>query len=375
MGGIRRTERIWITKASDLHRLVFDLAHLRNLVLLFTHHYHKPYGVRVTPPSILYSLLADKLYARTPKNKAKMRRIRKILENVARNEKLVELLSQLREQKRRIDNAPLVQYILRQVWRDFRSYFSLLKRWMKNPNSLNGKPRPPMPRKLRNLHHFTIEFNRNTFVQDGRTIRLRLRTRENIGFTLKLSREHKVSSVRLRYYLGQFYADVVYEHTPRRPAIVGNHAAAIDLNLDNLPVIVSTKPLLPSLIIDGKEVKAFNQWFNKLKSKYQSEHDIILNEIKRLRGEGANAPEELLARERELRRRLRMLYVYRKKRLDDLFHKLSRGLAEFLYHAGHGVLVIGKGALEAEKKLQTKLEDCREVRPDTIPQTNWDAEV
>ncbi|HDN74152.1 MAG TPA: hypothetical protein ENG16_03920 [Archaeoglobus sp.] len=173
--------------------------------------------------------------------------------------------------------------------------------------------------------------------------------------TVEMSRERDVSSVRLVYYLGQFYIDVVYEKEQRAPLLVGNHAAACDLNLDNLMVIVSTNPIVPSIIVDGRGIKSFNQWFNKNKSELQSKHDIILNEIKELRDKGKEIPDELLAKERELRGRLRALWAYRKRRLDDWFHKITRWLTEFLYRTGHDVFVIGTGVLEAKRNCSERL--------------------
>jgi len=339
-----RIERVWIrANTAELRKLVFDLAHFRNLVLLFIHRYHQLFGTWITSASVLYTLLA-KPNARSTRNPKKMQRIREILER-AKGE-LWEFLEKAIEVKQRV-GCKFVRQVIRQISKDFSNYFKALDEYKKNPEKFTGVPKPPKPRKLRNIRKFTVEFTKDMFTVQGRKVTLKLPSDE---VTITMSKELEVTSIRLIYYLDQFYVDIVYDTGEQStPLIMGNFIAAIDPNLDNLLAIVSTNPSLPSIIIDGRELKAFNQWFNKMKSKYQSEHDRILNEIKRLREEGVDVPEELLAREHELRRKLRALWAYRKKRLDDYFHKLSKDLAEFLYRTGHKMLVIGKGALEAKR--------------------------
>ena len=344
----KRIERVWIkANTVELRKLVFDLAHLRNLLLMFILRYRELYDGYIVNSGILYTSLAEKPNARSKPEK--LRRVGEIISNVGRDERLSGILELLRKQKGKIDNNCLVQQVIRQVCRDFQNYFKALKAYAKDPDKFAGKPRVPKPRKLRSIRKFTVEFNKNTFTQQERTIILRLRVKQDIQYTFKVREGIRATSVRVSYYLGQFYADVVYERTTNPLKPWSNHVAAADLNLDNLIALVSTNPSVPSIIIDGRELKALNQWFNKIRSKLQSAHDTVSNEIKKLREQKVEIPEGLLVRKRELWWRLRMLWVYRNKRIRDWFHKLSRSLSEFLYHTGHSVLIIGTGVLEAKR--------------------------
>ena len=87
-------------------------------------------------------------------------------------------MGKIKEQKDRVNNNYAVQNVLRQVEKDFRSYFKSIKEYEENPGRFNGIPRPPKPRKFRNLAHFTAEFNSNTIEQKGRRLKLRLRINE-----------------------------------------------------------------------------------------------------------------------------------------------------------------------------------------------------
>jgi len=98
-GDNKRVERIWIRPSPSLYGLVFDLMHFRNLLLLFIHRYHDAYGVWVTSPSMLYSLLA-KPNVRSTGNPEKMSRIRTILGRVEGTEiqEFLEEAKKLKEQ-------------------------------------------------------------------------------------------------------------------------------------------------------------------------------------------------------------------------------------------------------------------------------------
>ena len=324
---VKLVERIWIRKnkrVKHLTKLVYDLAHFRNLTLIFIHKYHEKTGKLITSSSILYSLLAN-ANIKSKDNKKKMEKLKEIESNL--NEELKEWLVKIKEQKDKVDNNYLIQQVLRQIEKDFKSYFNSIKEYYKNPNKFTGKPNPPKPKKLKNLHSFTVEFNANVLKREGKRIKLRIKVKLSKWITVKLSHEYKVSSARLCYFLGGFYVDVVREVEIPEVKPLGNYKAGIDINLDNMLVLTSTNPELSSIIISGKEIKAFNQWFNKLKSKYQSEHDKIANKL-----ECDQKVPKLIEKEKELRLKIRQLCIHRKKWFDNHFHRLSKYLALFLYY-------------------------------------------
>ena len=348
---IKLAERIWVSDAKKVRRLrslVFELAHFRNLVLIFIHEYHRKTGKWLTSSAILYSLMS-KPNSRSLNNKEKVEKINEVKNNLDDN--LKEWLEKIKEQKAKIDNNYAVQNVLRQVEKDFRSYFSSLEENEKNPEKFNGKPNPPKPKKLKNLAHFTVELNSNAIEQNGRRLTLKLRINGKRRFVVKLSNDFKVTSARICYCLGGIYIDVIREVEVPSVKPLGDHVAGIDLNLDNLLTITSTNPSLDTLIITGGELKAFNQWFNKLKSELQSEADRIRNQIDVLKEKGEDVT-ELEEREKELRWRIRRLCIHRKKWMDNHFHRLTKYLALYFYTTGHDLVIVGKGAMEAKQNCE-----------------------
>ena len=339
----KRIERIWLGPTPSLYKLVFDLMHFRNLLLLFIHRFHSTYGSWVTSASLLYTLLSNP-NARSTGNPEKMQKLQEILKRIEGTE-MRRFLDKAKKLKENI-GCKFVRQIIRQISNDFSNYFKSKKEYKEHPEKFTGLPRPPRAKKIRNYRKFTIEMTKDMFDVRGREIVLKLPGDELV---VVMSKEFKVTSIRLCYYLDCFYVDIVYEDIVKPLKPWNSHIAAIDLNLDNFIALVSTNPAIPSIVIDGRKIKAFNQWFNKRRSLYQSQHDRVVNEIKRLKERGDDVPEELITRERELRRRLRMLWVYRNKRIHDWFHKLSRWLSEYLYRTGHALLIVGRGVLDAKR--------------------------
>jgi len=68
-------ERIWIKKnkkVKHLVKLVYYLAHFRNLVLIFIHKYHEKTGKWITSSSVLYKM----------KNESKLAKLKEIESNL-----------------------------------------------------------------------------------------------------------------------------------------------------------------------------------------------------------------------------------------------------------------------------------------------------
>ena len=87
-------------RKESIRRLFLDLAHFKNLLIILLKRYKELYGYYPTDQSILYGLIADKEYS--PK-------------------KLLALLKALKEQRRKVDNNYLLQQVIRDIIRSFKS--------------------------------------------------------------------------------------------------------------------------------------------------------------------------------------------------------------------------------------------------------------
>ncbi|WP_283571464.1 IS200/IS605 family accessory protein TnpB-related protein [Venenivibrio stagnispumantis] len=109
----------------------------------------------------------------------------------------------------------------------------------------------------------------------------------------------------------------------------------------------SNNPSLRTLIISGKEIKSFNQWFNKEKAKLQSEIDLLQNRMNKLSENSLNTDNLRLER-KELINKQKQLSAFRERYLNNIFHQITRKIADYLYETGHKKVIIGNGATNSK---------------------------
>jgi len=330
-------------RKQKVRKLLLDLAHFRNLLILLIRKYNQIYGSYPLNTSLLNGLLSKKYKGKYQKE------FKELLQNIKANKELSQFLKALKLQKQKIENAHLVQSVIRNVVKDFNNYFKALQKYRENPNKFKAKPKPPKPKKLRYLMDFSVEGNANIFKVENDKFLCKLRNGRWLKVKLPKNFNHKITSFRLKLLADDLYVDVVYKYPLEIKEPKGEYRAGIDIGLDELLAVVSDNPNLKSFIVSGKELKAFNQWFNKEKAKLQSQIDNLRNELKK---KGKNLTEEQIKtiqkQIRELEIRLKVLSAHRRRRLNNDLHKIARKLVDLLYETGHKTIYIGKNALESK---------------------------
>lgn len=318
--------------------LLLDLAHFRNILIILVRKYYTLYKEHLLNQSILYGLVAKNY---TGKYKEEFE---KVLKNIESNPELADLLIKLKNQKEKVDNPCYIQYIIRQTIKDFKSFFKSLESFKTNPEKFKEMPKPPKAKKLKYLMNFSVEGNVNTFKQEGDKIIIRLKNNKYLKVKLPKDFPYKISSVRIKLFGDDLYVDVVYEYPLKVEQPEGEYRAGIDIGLNELLSVVSENPELKSFIVSGKEIKAFNQWFNKEMSKLRAEIDNLRNSIKKGFIENEVATKKI----HELELKMKSLSSYRKRWLDNNFHKIARKLVDLLRETGHKTIYIGKNAIESK---------------------------
>ncbi|GAB6072269.1 RNA-guided endonuclease TnpB family protein [Venenivibrio stagnispumantis] len=335
----------------------------RNLLIIFNQIYYKNYGYIVLNESYLFNLLSDKPYrprdtkdenGNIKKSKEeKLQEYNDILQNIDKVQELKEFIVKLKQQKDSVKNVHVIQSVIRQYISDYNSYFKSLNEYTKKPNKFRGKPRPPKAKKLKDIISFTVELNSNSFeIIDGRYILVRLTFDDENSRYIKvklpeyIDRE-KIKSIRIKTIGTDAYIDVVYTKKIKIPETEKQYIAGIDLGLNNLLTIFSNNPSLRTLIVGGKEIKSFNQWFNKEKAKIQSEIDLLQNQINKLSKDGLNI-DNLKLQIKTLINKQKQLSAFRERYLNNIFHQITRKIADYLYETGHKKVIIGNGAMSSK---------------------------
>lgn len=218
-------------------------------------------------------------------------------------------------------NANMAQQTIRKAHANFESFFSLLKQ-----SKEKNLPRPSIPKYLPKdgLYplHIVIFSIRNGYL----TIPISKQGKELFG-EIKI----KVPEIVLRHNVKEikivpkgdgkwFEVQYVYkieekkEHTEEHKKILG-----IDLGIDNLATCVSSDG--KAFIIDGKDIKSKNQWYNK--------------ELARLRSIYAKQKIESTPH------KLAVLSEKRQSQIRDYMHKTAKRIVDFCLKEGIGTVVVG----------------------------------
>ncbi len=343
---VNRVLSIRIAGKERRHRarkFLLDLAHFKNLFILLIYRHKEIYNSYPLNISLLNGLLAKKYKGKYQEE------FKKLLQNIKADEKLSEFLENLKIQKEKVENAPLVQNVIRNVVKDFKNYFKALKTYKKNPEKFKGKPRPPKPKKLRYLMDFSVEGNKTIFKVQENSFLAKLRNGRWLKVKLPKDFSYEISSFRIKLLANDLYIDVVYKYPLEIKETKGEYKAGIDIGLNELLAIVSDNPNLRSFIVSGKEIKAFNQWFNKEKAKLQSEIDNLKNKLKKRGEEFSQEQIKVIQRKiRELEIKLKVLSAHRRRKLNNDLHKIARKLVDLLYETGHKTIYIGKNPVEGK---------------------------
>ncbi len=158
------------------------------------------------------------------------------------------------------------------VERCFRSFFGLLKK--KQGGNYNRPVK--LPKYLDKEGHFILIFPiRKGRCKDNFTIRVpkdmqeKYRMKDFVYPVPPNVKGHKIKEVRILPKLDYFEIEFVYEVEEKRPKLHKRRVLAIDLGVDNFATCLDNKSGR-SFILDGKEMKSINRFFNKTKGYLQS---------------------------------------------------------------------------------------------------------
>lgn len=172
-------------------------------------------------------------------------------------------------------NTRLAQQTLRLVDKDYRSFFALLNRKVKGQYA--GEINPPKFKKPKTPFILIIPFNQISLKNNLLKITKKLR----IPFNYKIDGIIKQAIIKPK---GNKYYEIyiTYEENKieqkEKNKETQNNCLSIDLGLNNLATCFNNVGH-NDFIINGKPLKAYNQFYNKIKAKIQSELKVKNNKF------------------------------------------------------------------------------------------------
>lgn len=200
---------------------------------------------------------------------------------------------------------------LKMIDKNFKSFFGSLK---------NKKLKPRIPKYLDSDGRFVTKYTKQALnlTEFKKTGKIKL-SQTNIFINTKIKDFNKIKEVRIVPRINHYIIEVAYEQNEKINN--GNIIASIDSGLNNLATITFNDGRKP-LIINGKPLKSINQFYNKEKSRLQSELEKKQN--------------------RKKSKKITKLTFKRNNKINDYLHKASKLLVNQLVLNQVKTLVIGK---------------------------------
>lgn len=205
------------------------------------------------------------------------------------------------------------QQVLKILDKNFKSYFKSIRDWKKNPSKYKGMPKPPRFKKSgdRSIIYYT---NQNCKIKGNQLI-----LDKNLIINLPQNKEFsQFNQIRLIPKKNYYEIEIVYEK-PESPKIISDNVASIDFGINNLVTLISN--LERPIIINGKQIKDFNQLYNKQKSRL-----IRIKDKMKIKG---------------YTNKLYEIETKRNNKMKDVMHKISAFIVNYCKEKNICKLVVG----------------------------------
>jgi putative transposase len=139
------------------------------------------------------------------------------------------------------------------------------------------------------------------------------------------TQQQDVHQVRIIPRNGHYVVEVVYSKEPVQAQVDPSFCVAIDLGVTNLAAITSNRAGFIPRLVNGRTLRAINQWYNK--------------RIKELK---LCLPKE--KRER-VTKQMELITNKRNRQVNHYLHAASKSVIDFLLKQGVGTIIVGKNPL------------------------------
>jgi putative transposase len=226
------------------------------------------------------------------------------------------------------NSAQMVTQILCKSWK---SFLVAVKDYAKNPDKYLGKPRIPGYKKKDGRFICTLT-NCQTRIIDGYLhFGFKRLHPYNKMFKTKVDGYHL--STRIVPSGGCYVLEIVYEKEIEQLDLNKNNIASIDLGVNNFVTMVNNIGIKP-IVINGRGIKSYNQYWNKQIAKYRS----VLKKTNKL----------------DWSKRLQRMTDKRNFKMDYFTHCASKYLVWYCINNDIGTIVVGKNnRWKQESKMST----------------------
>jgi putative transposase len=210
--------------------------------------------------------------------------------------------------------AKVAQWVLKQLCAAWDSFFAAVSTWKADPSRFLGRPRLPkyLDKHGRNLLTYTLQAISRPLLRQGIV--------QPSGLPIQVpTHQSSVQQVRIVPYGTHYTVEVIYDQPITPAALDPALVAAVDIGVNNLAALTSNLPGFVPRLINGRPLKALNQFYNKRRAQLQAR----------------------LPQGQYTSRLLEALTDKRNRRMTDYLHNASRAIITLLVQHRIGRLIIG----------------------------------
>src|SRR3989442_4811659 len=212
-----------------------------------------------------------------------------------------------------------VLLLLDNNWR--KGFFEALKAYEEDPFKFTGRPRLPKYKHKtegRNMVTYPIQAISKKGLKKG------LVQPSMLPIEVK-TQQKDIDQVRIVPRNGHYVVEVIYTKEPVQANVDPSFCVGIDLGVTNLAAIASNREGFVPRLVNGRPVKAWNQWYNK--------------RMKELKNQLPKEDRERVTKQME------RITNTRNRRIQHYLHTASKRIIDFLVKEGIGTVIIGKNPL------------------------------
>ncbi len=217
--------------------------------------------------------------------------------------------------------AKVSQHVLILLHKNWISFFEARKAYEEDPSTFTGRPRLPKyehKTEGRNILVYTVQAISKRGLKKGLI--------QPSWLSISIKTKHTdIDQVRIVARKGHYVVEVIYTKEPVQANVDPSFCVAIDLGVTNLAAIASNREGFVPRLVNGRALKAWNQWYNKR-----------MKELKK----------KLPKNDRErVTAQMERITNTRNRRIHHYLHTASKRIIDFLVKEGVGAVIIGKNPL------------------------------
>ena len=221
--------------------------------------------------------------------------------------------------------AKVSQQVLRQLADSWKAFREAKAAYEEDPSKFTGRPRLPKYKHKtegRNILTYTMQ----AVSRGKRSLQRGIIRPSMLPIEVKTQQDSKqIDQVRIVPRNGHYVVEVIYHKKPVQAQVDPSYCVAIDLGVTNLAAITANRVGFVPRLVNGRTLKAMNQWYNKR-----------MKELKLC------LPKE--DRER-VTRQMEQITNKRNRQVNHYLHAASKGIIDFLVKEGVGTIIVGKNPL------------------------------